>query len=160
MKKKVLIVLPLAIVLITVAVFVFQQFSFVLKTKQEKAELYFDREEAQFVQLVGFFADLNYNDAYIYNSKGQYYCGYTATIEDKTTLKAVKRLFEECDCKRITKARDTVIFQMWTRLNDFEAGICYTPNNTPDIEFLTYVSPLSAEGWYYYEADYNVWRTR
>ena len=40
-------------------------------------------------------------------------------------------------------------------------GIAYSINKTdkPVIEFLTELEQLSENGWYYYKADYNEWRT-
>ncbi len=65
---------------------------------------------------------------------------------------------------RITKKENIVIFDVWRKfLNvEFEAGFVYSIDGSGDlsaVQFLTYQRPLSMENWYYYEVDYNEWRS-
>lgn len=92
------------------------------------------------------------------DGSGCVYDGYPKKVKDDAVQTSVKCLFEKRHYKRIIKTGNTVRFMRWTRLSDYEAGICYSSNGAPMIEFLTATTPLSYDGWYYYEADYNEWR--
>jgi hypothetical protein len=65
---------------------------------------------------------------------------------------------------QIQKMDSIVVFDIWRkRFNEeFESGFVYSTYGTGDlsaIPFLVYQRPLSKENWYYYESDYNEWRS-
>ena len=64
--------------------------------------------------------------------------------------------------KGIGRDGNTIYFVRWTRLMDFGAGIAYSVNgkDEPELDFVTKLEPLSEDGWYFYEEDYNEWRVR
>lgn len=64
----------------------------------------------------------------------------------------------------ITKRENVVIFAVWRKPFDveFEAGFVYSIDGSgvlSSITFLTYQEPMANKNWYYYESDYNEWRT-
>ena len=64
----------------------------------------------------------------------------------------------------IMKRDQAVVFDIWRKPFDaeFEAGFAYSADGTGDlsaIQFLIRQDPLPEEKWYYYEADYNEWRS-
>ena len=66
--------------------------------------------------------------------------------------------------KHIEKKDNVVIFDIWRKSfhSEFESGFVYSIDDTDNlssIEYLTYQRSLPKEKWYYYEADYNEWRT-
>ena len=83
------------------------------------------------------------------------------TITAEEVNRAIKTVMGK-GCNTIYKNGDTIEFLMWTKFTDFGAGIVYYTGatGTPDIQFLTKLEPLSYEGWYYYEEDYNEWRSK
>lgn len=61
--------------------------------------------------------------------------------------------------KSITKAGNYIAYLRWADL-DSGRGIVYSVDgNTPDLQFLTKIEPLSEENWYYYEEDFNEWES-
>lgn len=157
MKKKTLFIILFA--LAVTAFFSLWLFSDVSLTKEEKVakSLEKDREHLELVA------------EYLLNEPGKYLSflddsgcfngGYITSIENAEVMASVKQLLNKRNYKKVIKDGDTVRFIRWTRLSDYEAGICYTPEGAPKIEFLTTEKSLSVKGWYYYEADYNKWRT-
>ena len=82
------------------------------------------------------------------------------TINNPEALKAMNLLFEQ-GYNVIEKRNNAIYFQRWS-IRNHGRGIVYSiDRNTPDetaITFLTEIEPLSKENWYFYVADFNVWR--
>ncbi len=81
-------------------------------------------------------------------------------IDDKAVLKALKRLLKYGKYKEVRKSYDTVVFEKW-HFFEQERGIA-TPvdkEKLPVVEYLILSEPLSEKGWYYYQADYEEWRS-
>lgn len=83
-------------------------------------------------------------------------------IEKTEVLDCVRELFE-AGCRSITKdlQSNAVVFEFWHRSSgDVSCGIVYAADGetTPAVEFLTKREPLSEDGWYFYQADYEQWR--
>ncbi len=88
--------------------------------------------------------------------------GEEKEFENNEIKKSVLTLFTK-GYLRIEKTRDTVNFERWTNpISGFAAGYAYDFSNegTLDIQFLTKQQEMSVAGWYYYEDDYNDWRSR
>lgn len=80
------------------------------------------------------------------------------TIKDEKVRDSINRLFKK-KYSAIDKNNNTIKFTIWTKFMNFDSGIAYSINKeNPSIEYLTKLVPLSEDGWYYYEADYNLWR--
>lgn len=81
-------------------------------------------------------------------------------IENRAVFAAVNTIIDKGLYRNINKNGDTISLLQWTGLRDIGCGIACTINgeNTPEIEFVTQLVPMSDNGWYYYVSDYNVWR--
>ena len=82
-------------------------------------------------------------------------------IDNDEVVKAIDRLFAY-GFTRISKDEEDncIEFLKHTAFSDRSAGLAYSVDgeNAPILQYLTKLEPLSQEGWYYYEADYNEWR--
>lgn len=83
------------------------------------------------------------------------------SISAEEVNRAIKTVMGK-GCNTINKNGDTIEFLMWTKFTDFGAGLVYYTGSdgTPNIQFLTKLEQLPREGWYYYEEDYNDWRSK
>lgn len=65
----------------------------------------------------------------------------------------------------ITKRENVVIFDVWRKPFDveFEAGFVYSVDGSGDLSEISYLTDqrsLPKQNWYYYESDYNEWRSK
>ena len=87
--------------------------------------------------------------------------GERAKIDNNEAIKAISTL-RKCGYNYISKRKEVIYF---TRVSRFEndRGMAYTINGSvPDntsIQFLINTEPLPEPNWYYYEADYEKWRS-
>ena len=80
----------------------------------------------------------------------------------------VKKIIDELKQKgyhEIEKKDSVVIFDLWRKSfkSEYESGFAYSADSSGDlstIQFLIYQRALPTKEWYYYESDYNEWRTR
>ena len=82
-------------------------------------------------------------------------------IENDEVVKAIDRLFAYGVTNIYKNEKEnTIQLVKYIRFRDFNAGLLYSLDgaNEPTHQYLTKLEPLSQEGWYYYEADYNEWR--
>ena len=83
-------------------------------------------------------------------------------IEDEHTRNALDVLIRH-GYQIIRKEGNFIVFLRW-RNKDNGRGIVYSINGVPPdesvLQFLTRLEPLSEEGWYYYEEDFNEFRIR
>lgn len=134
---------------------------------RDKVEKYFERDKADFAIITEYIINTGYSYISINKSnieKGMMFTGADTRnkkIEDEMVVKALDRLLKKRGYHVIGKNDNTVFFQKWAMLEE-DRGIAYSINgeDKPSIEFLTKLEPLSENGWYYYEADYNKWRNR
>ena len=91
--------------------------------------------------------------------KGEFYIdGTYVEIDNVEIIEAINTL-KKHGYDVIEKNEHTIFFQRWSNL-DNSRGIAYSINSElqPDLQFLTRLEPLSENGWYYYEEDYDEWR--
>ena len=133
-----------------------------LPIDKDKAEKYFNRDKKDFYIIAEYFANSDYPSIRITESNGKMFVGYNKTIADDAVVKAVHRLLNKRGYRAINKNGNTISFLRWIKIIDFVSGIAYSINeeDKPKLQFLTLLEPLSESGWYYYEEDYNEWRTR
>ena len=83
------------------------------------------------------------------------------SITDKAVTKAVDRLLRRRRYRIIVMNGNTIYFDKWS-MGGKNYGIAYSINGTdkPRVPFPINIEPLSEDGWYYYEEDYNEWRAR
>lgn len=130
-------------------------------------EKYFERDKEDLVLVTEYFANCDYTNIYITKSnyeKGKMFTGVSTgdiKIEDKAVIKAINRLIKRRNYKMIERTGNTIYFEKWF-FGEESHGIAFSVNgkDKPVIEFLTELEPLSENGWYYYEADYEEYRTR
>ena len=83
-------------------------------------------------------------------------------ISDENVVNAIETLRER-GYRLISKNNDTIQFLRWSMRNRGH-GIAYSINGDfPDssaFSFLTKLEPLSVDGWFYYEEDFNEYRRR
>ena len=100
--------------------------------------------------------------AFINEANGKIFLEYDFEwheITDESVNQSVRRLWDR-GCENIMIDRSTVSFQLWHRFDD-ECGIAIPvdQNTLPTVQYLTDREALT-DGWYYYRADYEKWRTQ
>ena len=80
-------------------------------------------------------------------------------VTNQRAVASLDKIFNELNFKYVTKYNNTTCFVKW-EWGERRLGIAYVINDieTPIIDFLIELQPLSEQGWYYFEADYNKWR--
>ena len=95
--------------------------------------------------------------------------GDKLAIEDAEFKQAIKNLFDQgymrISFNKNTPQDETVIcFERWKKPGEYEyrSGYAYSPNAKGElnIQYIISQEDLSVPGWYYYEEDYNEWRSR
>ena len=119
---------------------------------KDNAEKYFKKDKDDIILVTDYLVNSNSSSISINDTD-------IITIKDEKVKEAFNRLFKK-KYSAIDKNNNAIEFTIWTRFNNFGSGIVYSINNEeePTIEYLTKLVPLSEDGWYYYEADYNLWR--
>lgn len=83
------------------------------------------------------------------------------TDNDTETRNAVARLILERKYKSVIKDKNYIKFLQWTWFMDEGRGVVYSiDGNEPEIQYVTLLEPLDRPGWYYYESDFNKWRSQ
>ena len=79
-------------------------------------------------------------------------------IGDRNIMEEIEKLTN----KRylvIEKNDNTIVFMRWSNLNSGR-GFVYSINGSiPELQFLTYLKECSEPNWYYYEEDFNKWKS-
>lgn len=80
-------------------------------------------------------------------------------IEDPELLENLKPILGY-GFDTIRRSSNFILFQGWDRLADADGGLVYSlDGKTPQIEYISLCEPLNQENWYYYETDFNKWRS-
>lgn len=79
-------------------------------------------------------------------------------IDNAKVSEATKRLLETY--VSINKIGNT-IYLLQAKGPDIGYGIAYSINgtDTPEVQFMTELTPLTEDGWFFYISDYNTWRS-
>ena len=158
----------IAIVFIVVVVGIIFSAIYSLKPPDKnKMEKYFKRDNADIILITDYFIDSSNPEIYVRKSDfkdGKILTGDNMLyekIENEAVIKAIGRIFKKQGYSVIGKNNNTIYFQKWSMFEE-DRGIAYSinGNDKPIVEFLTKLEPLSKNGWYYYEADYNEWRNQ
>lgn len=126
--------------------------------KEEIVEKHLSNDNGTLVQVAEYLSSSKQTNFRLVDNSGYDASTNRKIVSESSFLKKVEFLFDEHEYKEIRKEANTVRFVRWTRVGGFEAGLCYVPDGSPKIEYLTIYKALSMRGWYYYEADYNQWR--
>lgn len=111
--------------------------------------------------IISFMKNSEYEDIYIHDISGTMLADLvTVEIPDDAVKDAVHLLLGNDVYKSIYKQGNTIKLLQWAGSSDIGCGIAYTINgiDPPEIQYMTQLLPLSAEGWYYYVSDFNTWR--
>lgn len=112
--------------------------------------------------IVAFLTESNYEWAYIDDASGTLLADLTTVpIDNPEVSDAVFRLFDKGYYTSILKDGTTISFEQWRAFQlDIECGIAYSTDKTANlnVQFLTEAVALSEEDWFYYVADYELWR--
>ena len=162
---KVILVVVLSIVLFMGIIWIIV--SSLIPPDKEKIEKCLQQDKDDISVIADYLSNLDY--AYISIDKsnlenGVMFTGATARyqeIDDKTVIESLNRLLNTRKYIVIGKSDNTVFFQKW-RFLEKDRGIAVPVNKEepPLVEFLIKSEPLSENGWYYYEADYEEHRNR
>jgi len=88
--------------------------------------------------------------------------GQYIPIRDEDVANAIETLRDR-GYRRITKNNNTVRFLRWSMRNRGHGIVYSMDGNPPDgstFSFLTRLEPLSVDGWFHYEEDFNEYRRR
>ena len=121
---------------------------------QNKAEKVFQKDREDLETVVGY---LERPDCeYISFDKSVKISAYRL---DADVEEAIDRLFKKRGYDLIERRGNTVHFKRWSSWSRgyFGSGMAYSINkqDEPRIEYLTELEPLSEDGWYYYEEEYD-----
>ena len=83
-------------------------------------------------------------------------------VDNKEVCYSLNALFD-AGYQSITKSENFIRFVRWAGL-DVGRGLVYSidgsiPDET-DIQFLTFIEPISEPRWFFYVSDFNEWRSR
>ena len=142
-------------------------YSSLMPPDKEKTEEYLQGDKDDLIIVVDFLNNLDYSFVHIDESNienGTMFTGaYTREqkIENKTVLKALKKILNSKNYEKIVKNDNTVYFQKWSFLQQ-ERGIAFNTNEEESlsVEYLIKSGTLSEPGWYFYEADYEEYRNQ
>ncbi len=129
---------------------------------KEKMETIFTKDQELLTNVTNYLTNSGYDTVYIpstMESGEMSNAGTTVKIDDievATTINTLKKRGYSV----IGRDGNTIHFQRWANL-DNGCGIAYSINgNEPTLQFLTKLEPMTEPNWYYYEENYNEWRTR
>ena len=134
---------------------------------KEEMEKCFIRDKEDLMTVADYLTNLNYSSVWIEKPEikdGVMFTGSETryqTINDKTALETINRLINNKDYIRIGKDSNSIFFEKWNHFEK-EAGfvISINGNQSPSVEFLVELEPLSEDKWYYYLSDYEEWRNK
>jgi len=171
MKKKSRIIVGVIVIsaIITIITYVILSLYLMASPWQgiRQAEADFVRNKERIAIVRNYLVNSNYPSISIHhtNEIGTMFVGLEhghVKISEQETLEAISVLFNN-GYRVITKKENAVIFIRWSGRN-VGRGVVYSINGqTPTesaLHFLTRIEPLSAEGWFYFEEDFNEWRLR
>ena len=108
-----------------------------------------------------FLIDLEYDAVYISDTSQKMFADFNQINITKSSVNsAIRYLWENKVCRGISKQGNTIQIRHWSGSQEIGCGLAYSINHTdvPEIQFVTELSPLSKDGWYYYVDNYNKWR--
>lgn len=127
----------------------------------EIEEIFLENQE-DFSVIAQYLCDTNYELAQILNNDGTMYADLKdVDIDNDGIISAIERLFD-AGCNRIAmrKPNNEIEFLLWKCSQEKRCGVAYSIyGGEPQVQFMTECEAFEEQGWYYYVADYNLWRT-
>ena len=114
--------------------------------------------------ITDFLLKLEYDNVQISDMNGKFFANHHSfDINEANTQESIKKLFEK-GCLFIGKdvKENSVYFRMWHRIRgSVECGLSYAieKERIPTVQFQTELVSFDDDGWYYYVADYEEWRS-
>lgn len=109
-----------------------------------------------------FMTNSGYEDVCISDINGTMFADFShVSINDDDAFEAIKQLIKDEGFIQICKIGNTIWFQQWDGIRDISCGIAFSINgiDDPEVQYTTELLPLDENGWFYYVADYELWRT-
>ncbi len=134
---------------------------------KEKIENYFQRDKDDLMIVADYLSHLDYSYVLIDKSgvsDGIMFTGASTRnqkICDDNALESLNSILNSKAYITVEKNGNTICFLRWSFLEQ-ERGIAVSVDKVENlsVEFLVESEPLSKIGWYYYEADYEVYRNQ
>lgn len=157
-----------ASVLLVIAIVIFLW----LPPSQERIEKCFFRDKAELTMVCDYLLSLDCEARIEYDGIDCYLEKYEPVlssdklnvvkvkIENEPLSDAIKYLLSKREYYKIFKSDNIITFVKWRRGRDWSGGVAYKIDKSGELEvpYVTKSSPLSNDGWYYYESNYNQWR--
>ena len=127
----------------------------------KEAQRTFKENQAYVSLVVEYMCNTQYENIYISESNGIMQADLNhVRIEDSSVADIVRVLLESQTYEYISKRGNTIYFPMGHNFHECSSGIAFSinENRQPDVQFMTECISLEYQGWYYYVADYNLWR--
>lgn len=131
----------------------------------EEIEDWFEDNQQEILTIVNYLTDKPADDIYIDGPNEEVFSDFDyVTINDPEVKVCVERLWEH-GCRSVTKMtnRNAISFKIWSRfVGEAWGGIAFSLDgeNLPEEQYCTQLQPLSEDGWFYYVAEYNLWRVQ
>ncbi len=121
-------------------------------SKTERAEKTLNKYKADFEVVAQYMTESEYSYVCIIDHSGYMNVGREKAIDDEKLNIAISNLFKKAKITQITRINNTVTFE--TRGFNY-TGIAYSVNkrDLPQINYVSKLSALSDNGWYYFEAE-------
>ena len=131
-------------------------------------EKQFSKYESDFIIISNYLASISAETVSIETDSEELYIDFTyETIGDSSILDSLHRLCKAgCSSIYLNRSNNSICFVLWKTgiVGDADAGILYAldtdERNLPTTQYLTELQPLQTHFWYYYIADYEVWRNQ
>ena len=127
----------------------------------KEAQRTFKENQAYVSLVVEYMCNTQYESIYISESNGIMLADLNhVKIEDSSVADIVRVLLESQTYEYISKRGNTIYFPMGHNFHECSSGIALSidENRIPDVQYMTECISLEYPGWYYYVADYNLWR--
>lgn len=131
----------------------------------EDAEDWLEDNQKEILTIVNYLTGKTADDIYIDGPDVKVFSDFDhVELDDPEVKKCVERLWKH-GCMSITKGTDnnSISFEIWSRsIGEAQAGIALSMDgeNLPDENYCTELHALSEDGWFYYVADYELWRVQ
>lgn len=155
-------------VIVLACFFVLSLLSFFARFTKLTAQVHFNFDQKSLLLITEYLKDEPELTIHTFDKIINFYSGTDVTevplnkIENQAVKKAIQYLFNVRGYYYIERNDNSIIFtkRAW---GDFRTGLVYLVDENADleseVEYLTLSEPLSDSGWYYWESDYQKWKS-
>lgn len=127
----------------------------------DSAEKVLDKYSNLFMPITNWLCESEYNHIVLKSENARMFADFSYYQIPEEIKPMVEKLFHDDICSKIIKIEDynVIVFQIWTEYPQRDSGIYFAIDKSKPthIDYLTYMSPLSESGWYYYVVDFIKW---